>query len=107
MKISKNTKNGIGLFLALVILFVLFEIYKSWALKSSIETYAVFVGFTGGVGDGCEHFEFRTKENDLIEAKGCTDLKLQIGDTVRIKYSTQNFQYIEVIDRNHEQYSRK
>lgn len=101
MKISKNNKNAMGLFLSLIVLFVSFELYKNWALKRNIETYAIYVGLTGGVGDGTEHFKFITKENQEIEANCITNLKLEIGDTVRIKYSTHNPKYIKVIDRNY------
>jgi hypothetical protein len=101
MKISKNTKNAIGLFIALIGLFVLFELYKNWSLKSNIETYAVFIGYVGGVGSGSEYFKFKTQENEKIEANCSTNLKLEIGDTVRIKYSIHNPMYIKVIDRNY------
>ena len=100
MKILKNNKNIIGLCLTIFILIFLFQLYKKKSLKNSIETYAVYIGNTGGVGDATKHFKFKTKENKEIESNCSSNLKLEIGDTVKIKYSIQHPMYIEVIDQN-------
>ena len=77
MKILKNNKNIIGLCLTIFILIFLFQLYKKKSLKNSIETYAVYIGNTGGVGDATKHFKFKTKMRSISQAK--PQVKLQIN----------------------------
>lgn len=98
-----DIKQAIGLFLGLVSIFGLFYLYRTWAIEDNNETTAVYVDN----GRSQKLFEFRIKNGDKMVAWANCDYKLEIGDTVWIKYSSFDENVIEVIDKNYKKHLNK
>jgi hypothetical protein len=98
-----DLKQIIGLVVGLGIVFFLGYLYKEWAIEDYKETTAVFVN-EGRYG---KLFKFTSSDGIRIEASTQFNQKLDIGDTVWIKYSTFDEDVIEVIDKNYKKHLKK
>ncbi len=101
--VKGDIKQIIGLVLGLGIVFFLGYLYKAWVIEDYIETTAVFVK----MGRYGKRFKFTNSEGNIIEASTKFNQKLDIGDTVWIKYSTFDEDVIEVIDKNYKKHLKK
>lgn len=98
-----DLKQIIGLVLGLVSIFGLLYLYRTWAIEDYKETTAVYLDN----GRSQKRFEFRLENGDKIEAWADCEYKLEIGDTVWIKYSTFDEDVIEVIERDYKKHLNK
>lgn len=108
MNLDWLTKRDLRLVLGMLTLFIslfLFEkFYRSNKLKKSEETYAIFIGYNGGVGNSKPDFRFISSSGKVIEASIDFDGKLDFCDTVWIKYSISDPSIAEVIDTDYKKY---
>lgn len=102
-------KTAIGLILSFGVIILLIVLYQNWAIKDHKETFAIYLGRTGGVGDGTMHFKYTPNEKEEVEAsdKFSFNTPLKIGDTVWIKYSTYDHKIIKVIDTDYKRHMKK
>lgn len=104
-----DLKTSIGLLVSFVVIIFLNWLYQNWAIKEYNETYAIYIGTTGGVGDGAKYFKYKSNKNVYIEAGDKFRFKtpIKIGDTVWIKYSKYDNDIIQVIDADYKRHLKK
>ena len=75
--------------------------------KNTSETYAVFTEYNIGVGVTQKYFKFKTKQGKECKSSVVYVDNLNIGDTVWIKYSIDDTQIIEVLDKDYKRHLKR
>lgn len=104
----KQNRNIYGLLVSVLVIIGISELYQAYALGNSKNTFAVFVGYKGGVGNANKFFTYYNEiENVKIETfTTYHNGELKILDTIWIKYSISDPNIIEVIDLDYKKYMK-
>jgi hypothetical protein len=102
----KQNRNIYGLLISVLFIIGIAELYRTYSLEKTKNTFAVFVGYKGGVGNANKFFSyFNEIENLKIETfTSYHNEELEISDTVWIKYSIKDPNVIEVVDIDYKKY---
>ncbi len=98
-----DIKQTVGLVVGIASIVGLFYLYRTWVMEDYIETTAVFVD----IDRSQKRFEFRLENGDKKVSWANCKHKLEIGDTVWIKYSSFDENVIEVIDKDYKKHMNK
>ena len=108
LKNLKQNRNIYGLLVSIFIIIGITELYRTFSLEKSKNTFAVFVGYKGGVGNANKFFTY-FNEIDKTKIETFTSYhneELEIFDTVWIKYSIKDPNVIEVVDIDYRKYMK-
>jgi hypothetical protein len=96
---NKNDKFSLIIFITIIVLFFSYlKGYRYFVLKDFNETFAIYKGVMGSAKGKRKVVSFRTRENVSVSADIPFNLKLDVGDTIWIKYSKYDPTIVEVVD---------
>jgi hypothetical protein len=78
--------------------------YKYFALSNSKDTTAVYIGTKGSAWAKSRIITFKTEDGVTKKAELNTDVKIDVGDTIWIKYSIDYPNLVELIDTDYKKY---
>lgn len=115
---SKIFKEIIKPILLFVVVFIcvygIIKLYRWYQIKDYEETFAIYIGREGAIGNPGDTFRFNTKDGSTVDSnpyhylnEKAAELKLKKGDTVWIKYAVNDPHVTILVSTDYKKYMKE